>query len=117
MPVNWRLGPTLPASRRGLLLSAPLLALPHVLPPRARGAAAAAGAPLLDQPMRRLKLPAGTFGRDYVLLQLRVKGEGPFDFMVDTGLTAELITPHLRQVCGGGWGGCVPRCVEPARRR
>ncbi len=26
-----------------------------------------------------------------------VDGKGPFDFMVDSGLTAELITPHLRQ--------------------
>lgn len=37
-------------------------------------------------------------GRDYVLVQLSVRGKGPFDFMVDTGLTAELITPHLRKV-------------------
>lgn len=37
-------------------------------------------------------------GRDYVLLQLKLGGKGPFDFVVDTGLTAEMITPHLRQV-------------------
>ena len=39
-------------------------------------------------------------GRDYVLLQLKLGGRGPFDFVVDTGLTAELITPHLREVLG-----------------
>lgn len=39
-------------------------------------------------------------GRDYVLLQLKLGGKGEFDFVVDTGLTAELITPHLKQVRG-----------------
>ncbi len=39
-------------------------------------------------------------GRDYVLLQLKLGGKGPFDFVVDTGLTAELITPHLQEVLG-----------------
>jgi hypothetical protein len=58
-------------------------------------------------------------GRDYVLLQLRLGQQGPFDFVVDTGLTAELITPHLRDVLGlppparllrqsVGAGGAVP---------
>lgn len=43
--------PRLPhASRRGLLLSAPLLALPHV----PRRAAAASAPPILDEPMQRL---------------------------------------------------------------
>ncbi|KAL4421485.1 hypothetical protein ABPG75_010776 [Micractinium tetrahymenae] len=92
-----------PASRRGLLLSVPLLALPHV-PRRAK---AATPAPILDQPMQRLRLPQGTVGRDYVLLQLKLGGKGPFDFVVDTGLTAEMITPHLRQVLG----------IPPSRQR
>lgn len=93
--------PALPlsASRRGLLLSAPLLALPH-MPAKVQAAQAAVATPVLDQPMRRLRLPAGTMGRDYVLLQLKLGGRGPFDFVVDTGLTAELITPHLREVLG-----------------
>jgi hypothetical protein len=39
-------------------------------------------------------------GRDYLLTQLTIKGQGPFDFMVDSGLTAELITPHLQQALG-----------------
>lgn len=52
-------------------------------------------------PAPRLRLPKGTVGRDYVLLQLKLGGKGPFDFVVDTGLTAEMITPHLRQVGAG----------------
>jgi predicted aspartyl protease len=48
-----------------------------------------------------LKLPAGTIGRDYVLLEMQIGSRGPrVDFMVDTGLTAELITPHLRETLG-----------------
>ncbi|KAI8474268.1 MAG: hypothetical protein J3K34DRAFT_408000 [Monoraphidium minutum] len=55
---------------------------------------------LADLPMRRLKLPKGGVGRDYLLAQLTIKGKGPYDFMVDSGLTAELITPHLQEVLG-----------------
>ena len=57
----------------------------------------------------RLRLPKGTAGRDYVLIQLRVRGKGPVDFMVDSGLTAELITPHLRQQV------CMVKGVGPPR--
>lgn len=53
---------------------------------------------LADLPMIRLKLPKQGFGREYVALQLKVNGEGPFDFMVDSGLTTEMITPHLQKV-------------------
>lgn len=53
MPLTPHAGHILPATRRGLLLSAPLLAAPHLLPPRARAGAAATAQPLLDQPMRR----------------------------------------------------------------
>jgi hypothetical protein len=101
MPLSNHLGQPLPTSRRGVLRSAagaPLLLLPHA--PRVHAATAATAKPVLDQPMRRLRLPKGTVGRDYVLLQLKLGGQGPFDFVVDTGLTAELITPHLKQVCG-----------------
>lgn len=101
MTLNSHLGQPLPASRRGVLqgaAAAPLLLLPHA--PRAYAAPAAAAKPVLDQPMRRLRLPKGTVGRDYVLLQLKLGGKGEFDFVVDTGLTAELITPHLKQVLG-----------------
>uniref|UniRef100_A0A7S2XSH0 Peptidase A2 domain-containing protein n=1 Tax=Attheya septentrionalis TaxID=420275 RepID=A0A7S2XSH0_9STRA len=54
-------------------------------------------APLADLPMRRLKLPRMAAGREYVIVPLKINDQGPFDFMVDTGLTAELITPHLQQ--------------------
>lgn len=55
---------------------------------------------LADLPMVRLKLPQGGFGREYVALKLKVQGRGPFEFMVDSGLTTELITPHLQGVLG-----------------
>lgn len=55
---------------------------------------------LADLPMTRLQLPQGGFGREYVAVQLKVKGQGPFDFMVDSGLTTELVTPHLQSVLG-----------------
>ena len=73
--------------------------------------------PLADLPMERLKLPKGAFGKDYILVKVMVQGKGPFDFMVDTGLTSELITPHLQQelgikkgktiIAGMGAGGAV----------
>ncbi len=47
----------------------------------------------------------GGVGRDYLLAQLTIKGKGPYDFMVDSGLTAELITPHLQQALGIRGGG------------
>ncbi|KAL7543124.1 hypothetical protein ACHAXR_012431 [Thalassiosira sp. AJA248-18] len=54
--------------------------------------------PVADFPMRRLRLPKGGMGREYIIIQLYIQGKGPFDFMVDSGLTTELITPHLQQV-------------------
>ena len=51
-----------------------------------------------DLPMIRLRLPQGGLGREYVVVQLKVQGKGPYDFMLDTGLTAEFITPHLQRV-------------------
>jgi hypothetical protein len=53
---------------------------------------------LADLPMIRLRLPQQGFGREYVAVQLKVGGEGPYDFMVDSGLTTEMITPHLTEV-------------------
>ena len=53
---------------------------------------------LVDLPMIRLRLPRGGFGREYLAVPLKIGDEGPFTFMVDTGLTTELITPHLQQV-------------------
>jgi hypothetical protein len=37
-------------------------------------------------------------GREYIILQLYIQNTGPYDFMVDSGLTTELITPHLQQM-------------------
>lgn len=76
-------------------------------------------------PLCRLRLPKGTVGRDYVLLQLKLGGQGPFDFVVDTGLTAELITPHLKQVGAGRGerrghaqgGGCAGRWAAADKER
>jgi hypothetical protein len=56
--------------------------------------------PIADLPMIRIKLPNGGFGREYVAIQLKIDGEGPFTFMLDTGLTTEFITPHLQQALG-----------------
>ncbi|CAJ1936686.1 unnamed protein product [Cylindrotheca closterium] len=55
-----------------------------------------------DLPMIRLKLPKGGLGKDYVAVKVNIQGMGPFDFMVDSGLTTELITPHLQQTMGIG---------------
>ena len=52
---------------------------------------------LADLPMVRLKLPPGGLGREYLALRVRVGHHGPYTFIVDTGLTTELITPHLRE--------------------
>jgi hypothetical protein len=53
--------------------------------------------PVADLPMQRLRMPKASLGREFVIVQLKVKGQGPFDFMVDSGLTTDLITPHLQQ--------------------
>lgn len=53
---------------------------------------------LADLPMIRLRLPPQGFGREYVAVQLKVNGQGPYDFMIDSGLTTEMITPHLQEV-------------------
>lgn len=55
---------------------------------------------LVDVPMIRLRLPKGGFGREYLALAMKIKGQGPFEFMVDSGLTTELITPHLQGILG-----------------
>jgi Aspartyl protease len=55
---------------------------------------------LADLPMIRLKLPRGGFGREYVAIKIKIQGNGPYEFMLDTGLTIEFITPHLQQVLG-----------------
>ena len=54
--------------------------------------------PLADLPMIRLRLPQNGLGREYVVVKLKIGGQGPFDFMVDSGLTTEMITPHLKDL-------------------
>ena len=54
--------------------------------------------PIADFPMRKLRLPKGGLGREYIILQLYIDKTGPYDFMVDSGLTTELITPHLQSI-------------------
>jgi hypothetical protein len=56
--------------------------------------------PLIDVNMVRLKLPRGGFGREYVALKVKVNERGPYDFMVDSGLTLEMISPHLQKILG-----------------
>ena len=56
--------------------------------------------PIAELPMTRLRLPKGSYGREYIVIPLKVQGKGPFDFMIDSGLTTELITPHLKDILG-----------------
>lgn len=63
----------------------------------------------------RLRLPKGTVGRDYILLQLRVGDRGPFDFMVDTGLTGA--QRHWRRAAHLLVAGSSPYLCPSARPR
>lgn len=56
--------------------------------------------PLAELPMQKIRLPKGAVGRDFVLIQLKIQGQGPFNFMLDSGLTTDLITPHLEKILG-----------------
>lgn len=107
------------SSRRAFLnvgrttASASLLA-PFILSSRnsalaASTSASASSAPIADLPMIRLRLPQAAVGREYVVIQLKIDGKGPFDFMVDSGLTTEMITPHLQQTLGITPGRSVVR--------
>lgn len=52
--------------------------------------------PLVDTPLRRLRLPKGGVGRDYVLVPIDLPGvKGTKEFMLDSGLTQEILTPVL----------------------
>jgi hypothetical protein len=61
--------------------------------------------PILDVPMIRLQLPEAGLGREYVAIQLDIQGKGPFEFMIDSGLTTEMITPNLQNKLGLNSGG------------
>ena len=56
--------------------------------------------PLADVPLKRLRLPKGSFGREYVIVQLKINDKGPLFFMVDTGLSIEMMSPHLVESLG-----------------
>ena len=51
-----------------------------------------------DLEMIRIRLPKEGFGREYLAIPFKVEGKGPYFFMIDTGLTTEIITPHLQQI-------------------
>ena len=56
--------------------------------------------PLAELPMKRLKLPKGAAGNDFVAIPVKIDGQGPFDFMLDTALMSEIITPELQKALG-----------------
>ena len=89
-------------SRRGVLSALGTVGALSSMPTTSQAISATATTPLADLPMIRLRLPQQGIGRDYIAIQLKIKGEGPYDFMVDSGLTTELITPHLQQSLGIG---------------
>jgi hypothetical protein len=86
--------------RRDLLLAGMLLGSYQIR--HSQPALAATKNPnlLADLPMIRVRLPHAGVGREYVAIQLKIDGKGPYDFIIDTGLTTELITPHLEQSIG-----------------
>lgn len=54
-----------------------------------------------DLPMIRLKLPANGLGKDYIATQICLPGaDTAMEFMIDSGLTLEIITPHLQNQLG-----------------
>ena len=87
------------AALLGGLLGGELLSLGKTKDANAIAASTSTKA-LVDVPMIRLRLPKGGFGREYLALKMKIKGQGPFEFMVDSGLTTELITPHLQGILG-----------------
>lgn len=87
-------------SRRDVLAGGPLMMFGWGGLGQSAKAKAASVEPLADLPMIRLRLPNEGFGREYVAIQLKINNQGPYDFMVDSGLTTEMITPHLREVLG-----------------
>ena len=53
--------------------------------------------PLLEVKMGKIKLPMMAVGQESVTMSVNVNGEGPFHFMLDTGLTAQMISPQLKK--------------------
>eukprot|EP00957_Ditylum_brightwellii_P043998 3339046-Ditylum_brightwellii.AAC.1 len=87
-------------SRRNVLASVSAAGIQPFLPFDASASVSTAPSstkPLADLPMIRLKLPKDGLGREYVVIKLNIGGE-TVDFMVDSGLTTEMITPHLKDM-------------------
>ncbi len=82
------------ASRRDFLVTSALAA---TAPDATCATANQTPQPLVTLPMIRLQLPKNGFGREYIAMPLYINGKGPYEFMLDTGLTAEFITPHLEK--------------------
>jgi len=51
--------------------------------------------PLLRFPLTWFELPWHLLGGDYVLIPLHIGNQGPLNFLVDTGLTTNLLTPMI----------------------
>jgi hypothetical protein len=51
---------------------------------------------LADLPMIRLRLPGNALGEGFVVIPICINGES-YEFMLDTGLTLELMTPNLQK--------------------
>lgn len=95
-------------SRRNFLSVGSFAPLVLAASPSTASSASTSG-PIADLPMIRLSLPKQAVGRSYVVVQLMIDDQGPFDFMVDSGLTTEMITPHLASSLGLKPGSSVVR--------
>ena len=51
--------------------------------------------PLIEIPMEKIKLPMMAVGKECVTLPIKIHDSGPHKFMIDTGLTVEMISPSL----------------------
>ena len=75
--------PTDTQRRRGLAAAGTSLFLPSFfIKPKSADAAATTDSnatPIADFPMRKLRLPKGGLGREYIIVQLYVDGNGPYD--------------------------------------
>ena len=51
--------------------------------------------PLIEIPMESIKLPMMAVGKECVTVPIKIHDDGPYKFMIDTGLTVEMISPSL----------------------
>ena len=54
--------------------------------------------PLVEVALDQLKLPRMAVGKAPVAIPLQIQDKGPFEFMLDTGLTAQIISPRLKDL-------------------